>query len=90
MLFRSWQLALDCDAGACHGTQVNFIGSIKEGRMRLGSEMSRFPADPPNFSSFPVALIVLIQLILGDEWHHIMWDASVQPPEVKRYNTLDP
>jgi len=58
--------------------------------MRLGSEMSRFPADPPNFSSFPVALIVLIQLILGDEWHHIMWDASVQPPEVKRYNTLDP
>eukprot|EP00281_Chroomonas_sp_CCMP1168_P027748 CAMPEP_0206246660 /NCGR_PEP_ID=MMETSP0047_2-20121206/19385_1 /ASSEMBLY_ACC=CAM_ASM_000192 /TAXON_ID=195065 /ORGANISM="Chroomonas mesostigmatica_cf, Strain CCMP1168" /LENGTH=603 /DNA_ID=CAMNT_0053672113 /DNA_START=264 /DNA_END=2072 /DNA_ORIENTATION=+ len=58
---------------------VNFLGNVREGT-RLGSPTAPWPANPPNFSNFPVAMLLLFQIIQGDEWHQIMHDASVQPP----------
>ncbi len=47
---------------------VNMIGSVREGFLRLGSPISLWPADPPNFSSYLRAMATLFQMMTGDQW----------------------
>lgn len=62
-----------------------FLGNTKEG-VRLGSPLAKFPADPPNFHSYAESMYTLFRMIQGDEWHLLMYDATVQPP----FCTLEP
>uniref|UniRef100_A0A7S1H842 C2 domain-containing protein n=1 Tax=Hemiselmis andersenii TaxID=464988 RepID=A0A7S1H842_HEMAN len=64
---------------------VNFLGTVREGIPvilggRLGSPEYQWPANPPNFSSFSKSMVVLFQIVQGDDWHFMMYDSMVQEP----------
>lgn len=65
---------------------VNFVGTVREGIPgpryggRIGSPKSAWPANPPNFSSSFRAVVVLFQIVQGDDWHLMMYDSMVAPP----------
>lgn len=65
---------------------VNFIGAVREGIPgpiyggRIGSPKYAWPANPPNFASFTRSMVVLFQIVQGDDWQLMMHDVMVQPP----------
>jgi hypothetical protein len=50
---------------------VSFFGTVKMG-VRLGGQA--------NFSNFGSAILTLLQILFGDEWHDLMEDCALQPP----------
>jgi hypothetical protein len=52
------------------------LGTMLFGTTKSGIQLS----NQANFRSFPMSLVTLCQLLLGDDWFTMMVDCSILPP----------